>query len=572
MLPSAQHLRSKCREGQLKLQRSVAAATLSTSRARWTIPTTTLTSTTAAALPAAPTKPTAPTIPIARTARTRSVPTLGPRPHLDANGLRPARPLPARARAVAHGGKASRKKKDTAAEAAANTRGEAEVGAGAGAEASDSVTNSGDDSGGGNGADSDNDSAGDSGSGGENSEAVENSANKIKKRSKKSRRYHPFGKPLQTGLTSLSAPGAEFDVEDMMPSPRQVEVDGEDEGYASLTTDGGVGAVGGENPRAMAARPEVIHALSRGLAKGQARDVADNLCAYASTKRTAEQTLRLLEKQLVRRPHQAEWVLPLVRWGWGCQHDKYKEIRVSTEVMSEGRNMSDAAVAASANSLPPDWVRSELRCTKASLDGQRNFLDLTRVVHHDGANFPKVGLSECAARVAPLVAARGDADTSVFESMEEASTVSAAVVGTAAYKNAEGVQVLVSWALEALRPSLFEKGSRVYMPAHVAPQQEPTEQPTPPEVEPVPGSMVSDTPAQPQQSQEDATPAQQHESAKAAGSEQLAATSATLVTLFFQRCAKLMNSIRNMCIACRIAHDRCPPKYGHQSYREGIKQ
>ena len=63
----------------------------------------------------------------------------------------------------------------------------------------------------------------------------------------------------------------------------------------------------------------MIHALSRGLAKGQARDVADNLCAYASTKRTAEQTLRLLEKQLVRRPHQAEWVLPLVRWGWGCQ-------------------------------------------------------------------------------------------------------------------------------------------------------------------------------------------------------------------------------------------------------------
>ena len=177
------------------------------------------------------------------------------------------------------------------------------------------------------------------------------------------------------------------------------------------------------------------------------------------------------------------------------QHDKYKEVIISTEVMPEGRNMSDAAVAASANSLPPDWVRSEFRCTKASLDGQRNFLYLTRVVHHDGANFSKVGLSECAARVAPLVAARGDADTSVFESMEEASAVSAAVVGTAAYKNAEGVQVLVSWALEALRPSLFEKGSRVYMPALVASQQEPTEEPTPPEAEPVPGSLVSDTPA-----------------------------------------------------------------------------
>ena len=65
------------------------------------------------------------------------------------------------------------------------------------------------------------------------------------------------------------------------------------------------------------------------------------------------------------------------------------------------------------------------------------------------------------------------------------------------------------------------------MPALVAPQQKPAEEPTPPEAEPVPASNVSDTPAQPQQSQEDATPVQQHESAKAAGSEQLAATTAT---------------------------------------------
>eukprot|EP00904_Undaria_pinnatifida_P011885 jgi/Undpi1/7827/HiC_scaffold_23.g10300.m1 len=101
--------------------------------------------------------------------------------------------------------------------------------------------------------------------------------------------------------------------------------------------------------------------------------------------------------------------------------------------------MSDAAVAAGANPLPPDWVRSELRCTKAGLRGQPNVLDLTRVVHHDGANFSKVGLAECAARVAPLVAARGNADTSVFEAMEEASAASGAAVGMAAYKNAEGV-------------------------------------------------------------------------------------------------------------------------------------
>ena len=141
----------------------------------------------------------------------------------------------------------------------------------------------------------------------------------------------------------------------------------------------------------------------------------------------------------------------------------------------------------------------------------------------------KVGLSECAARVAPLVAARGDAGTPVFETMDEASAVSAAAVGTAAYKNAEGMRVLVSWALEALRPSLFEKGSRAYMPVLVAPQQEPAEEPTPQEAykKAVPASKVNDTRAPPQQSQEDATPAQQHESARAAGREQLAATTAT---------------------------------------------
>ena len=49
------------------------------------------------------------------------------------------------------------------------------------------------------------------------------------------------------------------------------------------------------------------------------------------------------------------------------QHDKYKEVRLKTAFMSEDRGMSDAAVAASANSLSPDWVRSELRCTKAGL-------------------------------------------------------------------------------------------------------------------------------------------------------------------------------------------------------------
>ena len=62
---------------------------------------------------------------------------------------------------------------------------------------------------------------------------------------------------------------------------------------------------------------------------------------------------------------------------------KYKEVKINTEVMSEGGDMSDAAVAAGTNPLSPDWVRNDLRCTNAGLRGQPKVLDLTRVVHHD---------------------------------------------------------------------------------------------------------------------------------------------------------------------------------------------
>lgn len=97
MLPSAQHLRTRWREGQLP--RSAAAAALSTARVRWATPPPTATT----PRPTAPTLPTTPTIPTARTAaRTRSALPLAPRPHLDASGLRPARPLPSRA--IAHRG------------------------------------------------------------------------------------------------------------------------------------------------------------------------------------------------------------------------------------------------------------------------------------------------------------------------------------------------------------------------------------------------------------------------------------------------------------------------------------
>lgn len=169
----------------------------------------------------------------------------------------------------------------------------------------------------------------------------------------------------------------------------------------------------------------------------------------------------------------------------------------------------DAAVAAGANPLSPDWVRSELRCTKAGLRVQPTVLDLTRLIHHDRANFSKISSSECAVRlVAPLVAARGDADTSVFSVMEEALAAAASAVGTTPFNNAEGVKILISWALEALRPSL-ERGSRVYLPSPVPPQRQLAEAPVAPEAQLAPASKAINTTTQSQQSQADAISSQQ---------------------------------------------------------------
>eukprot|EP00904_Undaria_pinnatifida_P008814 jgi/Undpi1/5062/HiC_scaffold_19.g08414.m1 len=44
--------------------------------------------------------------------------------------------------------------------------------------------------------------------------------------------------------------------------------------------------------------------------------------------------------------------------------------------MSEGGDMSDAAVAAGTNPLSPDWVRNDLRCTNAGLRGQPKVVSL----------------------------------------------------------------------------------------------------------------------------------------------------------------------------------------------------
>lgn len=51
---------------------------------------------------------------------------------------------------------------------------------------------------------------------------------------------------------------------------------------------------------------------------------------------------------------------------------------------------------------------------------------------------------EIAERLAPLVATRGDGETSAFPAMAESSVVSVSAVGTASSKNAEGVRVVVS--------------------------------------------------------------------------------------------------------------------------------
>ncbi|CAN0145062.1 unnamed protein product, partial [Ectocarpus fasciculatus] len=121
-------------------------------------------------------------------------------------------------------------------------------------------------------------------------------------------RTHPFGKPLcmlASGSTGFGAGSGAFDIEDELPDLSVVEVAGHGDEPATMGTK--------ELRERMTACPEVVVALSRGLSEGRARVVADNLCAYASTKRTAESTLAQLERLLGRRPHQVEWALPLIR-------------------------------------------------------------------------------------------------------------------------------------------------------------------------------------------------------------------------------------------------------------------
>lgn len=79
--------------------------------------------------------------------------------------------------------------------------------------------------------------------------------------------------------------------------------------------------------------------------------------------------------------------------------------------------MTDAAPAAGATQPSGNWVRSELKCTKARPTACPR-LDL--IIHHYVTNFSKLTLPESAKRLAPLVAARGDADTSVSVVMGEA--------------------------------------------------------------------------------------------------------------------------------------------------------
>lgn len=135
----------------------------------------------------------------------------------------------------------------------------------------------------------------------------------------------------------------------------------------------------------------------------------------------------------------------------------------------------------------PNGFAGSFRAPKPGLRGQPRVLDITHVIHHDGASLSKISLPEATERLAPFVAVCDDANTSVFVVMSEATAVSTSAVRIASFRNAEGVRMLVMWALEALRTSLLYRGSKVYLPpllVPAAPGQAPAAQPAGPGAEP----------------------------------------------------------------------------------------
>ncbi|CAM9616467.1 unnamed protein product [Scytosiphon promiscuus] len=136
---------------------------------------------------------------------------------------------------------------------------------------------------------------------------------------------YPFGTPLSVLVAQSAAEGREdglgyragggggggdggIDAEDQLPDPTLVEVarDGDGDGLPSDIND--------PRTRVAAARPEVVHALFRGLPEGQTRQVADTLCTYSGTARTTEDTLARLEEMLGQRSDNAlDWAMPLIR-------------------------------------------------------------------------------------------------------------------------------------------------------------------------------------------------------------------------------------------------------------------
>eukprot|EP00752_Nemacystus_decipiens_P012638 g11193.t1 len=124
---------------------------------------------------------------------------------------------------------------------------------------------------------------------------------------------HAFGEPLSllddggdapSGVAADDSSSGGIDAEDELPDPELIEVDRAGDQQA-------VSDAHDPRARVTAARPEVVHALSRGLTVS--RQVSDNLCSYATGERPTDITLGQLEKLLHQQPHQAEWAMSLIR-------------------------------------------------------------------------------------------------------------------------------------------------------------------------------------------------------------------------------------------------------------------
>lgn len=100
--------------------------------------------------------------------------------------------------------------------------------------------------------------------------------------------------------------------------------------------------------------------------------------------------------------------------------------------------MSNAAVAAGARPLDPNWAMGSLLYTEHGMNGGTKVHDLSKLISPHGSSLAKISVLDCFEPIAPLGGTVGHQGTSAFKAMAEAMGAGDATVGTAAFRKAAG--------------------------------------------------------------------------------------------------------------------------------------